>query len=199
MSYAADAVAIDAAAEARRTSRLVNRYLERQIRADEAAEAEEKAENERQGRWDCAEACRQLQERYDEAFSHFGRRADEPKASENPRDYRCRLVADAQSLLPSDHELTKLTRRDLDSLSHEAFTKNVEGPLLKAVNAEGDRPSPENTPADGSLIKRERVDSATGLRTIDYYGRESFVKGFTRPGRRLFSFNTHKGRSIHAI
>jgi hypothetical protein len=163
--------------------------LQQQFRADDAVEAEQERDRLRRN----AERCRQLQERYDTAFAHFGKRSPQPKADATPRSYRCDLFKTAAALLPRSDDLTKLSRDELEDLPNGAFS-NFERDLLERLAAEGD---PENTPADGSLIARHRVDDATGMRMTEYFGRESFVKDFTRPGRRLFSFNTHKGRSIH--
>ena len=35
------------------------------------------------------------------------------------------------------------------------------------------------------LVARERTDSRTGERSIEYFGRESFIKAFSRPGQRV--------------
>jgi hypothetical protein len=39
----------------------------------------------------------------------------------------------------------------------------------------------------------ETRNPQNGQRIINFYGQESFVKEFTRPGRRVVSFNTSNG------
>jgi hypothetical protein len=164
--------------------------LQQQIRADDAEAEQEQRDRLRRN----AERCRQLQERYDTAFAHFGKRSPQPKADAKDRSYRCDLFLTAAALLPRSDDLTKLKRDELEGLSNKAFS-NFERDLLERLAAEGDRPSPENTPADGSLIKRERTDSM-GTRIIDWFGRESFIKGLSRPGRHVASFHAWKGDKI---
>jgi hypothetical protein len=154
--------------------------LQQQIRADAAAEAEEERDRLRRN----AERCRQLQERYDSSFAAFGKRSPPPKADAKPRSYRTDLFRTAAAMLPSTNELTKLTRDDLEDLPNGAFT-NFENDLIEALAAEGEKPSRENTPADGSLIARHRTDDATGLRSTEWYGRRSFIADMGRPGRRV--------------
>jgi hypothetical protein len=62
---------------------------------------------------------------------------------------------------------------------------NFEAMLLQAARAEGERPSAANLPSDGSLISRTRIDQATGEKSLDWYGTESFIKQMGRPGRRV--------------
>jgi hypothetical protein len=62
---------------------------------------------------------------------------------------------------------------------------NIEQLVLDAAKAEGKRPSYENLPASGELISRTRVDDATGEKSIEYFGRESFIKELSRPSQRV--------------
>ena len=62
---------------------------------------------------------------------------------------------------------------------------NFEAMLLEAAKAEGQRPSVDNLPNDGSLVARHRTDSATGERMTEFYGRRSFIADMGRPGRKV--------------
>jgi hypothetical protein len=55
--------------------------------------------------------------------------------------------------------------------------------MLDAAKAEAMRPSAENLPSDGSLISRNRVDEATGERSIEWHGKRGFIKGLSQPDR----------------
>ena len=69
--------------------------------------------------------------------------------------------------------------------------------LLDAAKAEGERPSTENLPSDGSLIARNRVDDM-GAKTTEFFGRESFVKSMGLPGRRVLRIcNPKTGDVLH--
>ena len=54
--------------------------------------------------------------------------------------------------------------------------------LIEAAKAEGERPSVDNLPPDGSLVARNRVDDM-GAKTTEFFGGESFVKSMGLPGR----------------
>jgi hypothetical protein len=46
----------------------------------------------------------------------------------------------------------------------------------------------------GELKKIEELDETGALRMIRFVGQESFVKQMMRPGRRVLSFTTDRGR-----
>jgi len=63
--------------------------------------------------------------------------------------------------------------------------------LLPAVEQEANNPA--HVPA-GELRKIEELDEYGKLRMIRFVGRESFVKAMGRPGRKVISFTTDRGR-----
>ena len=40
--------------------------------------------------------------------------------------------------------------------------------------------------APGEFVERVRVDDATGQKEVHFFGKESFIKQMSRPGRRRF-------------
>jgi hypothetical protein len=84
--------------------------------------------------------------------------------------------------LPTGHDLADVRADDV--ASQEVVFSNFEALLLQAARQEGEKPSAENLPPDGTLVSRTRVDDMNG-KSINWYGTESFIKGFTRPGRQV--------------
>jgi hypothetical protein len=113
---------------------------------------------------------------------------------ESPSAYRARLFNRLARRLPPGHELSEIRA---DSISHEPVVfANFEKMLLRAATAEGQTPSHANLPEDGSLISRNRVDSETGEKHLDWYGRESFIRDIGRPGHRVLRIIDPKTRSV---
>ena len=66
---------------------------------------------------------------------------------------------------------------------------NFEKLLLEASKREGERPSASNLPDDNSEINmRTRIDEATGLKTNEFFAKESFIKSMGREGQRVLRF-----------
>ena len=78
--------------------------------------------------------------------------------------------------LPSDHEWADVRADDVPTSART----QIEALVIKAAMAEGLRPSVENLPRDGSLIRRERVDQDSGARSIEWLGRKSFIADMGR-------------------
>ncbi len=181
----------------------INRSLDRiervaESRADEAereieAEREREAEARRDQARRHADACRRHGEKYSDAFDAHGVRMPPPIDNEFPGDYRRRLLQRLMDKLPEDHELSGITAADL---SRDAI-KIVEPRAIEAAKAEGERPSEENLPADGSLIARHRTDDL-GQRRIEWHGRESFIKALSLPGKRVVAIHTPRGSHLFA-
>jgi hypothetical protein len=148
-----------------------------QWRADDAAEEESRRDRSRRH----ADACRKIAERYDGAFEKFGQQTPQSVADEYPGDYRRRLLQQLIDKLPESHEWANVEADDLDK---EAI-KPIEDQVLEAAKREGETPSLENLPKDGSMIKRETRDDSTGRHIVTWHGRESFIKSMGRPGLRV--------------
>jgi hypothetical protein len=141
-----------------------------QQEADRIAEAREQDRHH-------AESRQRIQTRYDDAFASFGEHTPPPVADEYPGDYRRRLLQRLINKLPAGSDWATSRADDFDS----AAIKPIEAQVLAAAKVEGDWPSRQNLPRDGSMVKRERVDRATGARTTTWHGRTSFIKALTRP------------------
>jgi hypothetical protein len=161
---------------------MARREAERQ-RAEDSARM--RAERE-QARAD-SERCREYQVRYDDAFRGFGVQTPPPVEGERPGRYRQRLYEGLRRKLPSDHELFATRADDIPS----SAARNFESMLLTAAMGEALRPSPENLPRDGSLIRRERTDEH-GARSVEWLGRRSFIADMGRPSGRVLRFVDRK-------
>lgn len=125
-------------------------------------------------------AFAEAQAKADAVFSGFGLRAPRPLDGEALADYRRRLA-------------TKLK-------PHSAMWKNVKFSQLNddafaiaETQVYTDAASAAANPVDldaGELREVTKIDPSTGVRSIVFYGKESFVKGMGRPGRRVASFRT---------
>jgi hypothetical protein len=161
-----------------------------------AAEIEEtQARKEAQARADAAEYLtsrehmldvqavqRQYQARADDALQTWGQRAPAPIAGESIDNYRLRLACIAQERLPDGDEYRCVR---LDSLGRNAF-KNFEDAIYPRAKEAGTR---ADSAAAGELREVVRVNPANGYKEHLFYGRQSFVKDFTVPGRRVRFFN----------
>jgi hypothetical protein len=160
--------------------------LDRKLAAQEAeqARADASLEDARRAKMrDNAEARRLIAQTYDDAFRSFGVTTPEPADDEAPAAFRKRLFNRLARKLPPDHDLAQLRADDLGSQA--IVFDNFEAELIKAATVEGASPSFENLPDDGSLVARHRTDSATGERMTEFFGRESFIRGMGREGRRV--------------
>ena len=69
--------------------------------------------------------------------------------------------------------------------------------VLEAAKEEGLAPSMENLPESGEIISRERADAAGG-KVTEFYGRESFIAGMGRPGRKVAAIrNPRTGETLY--
>jgi hypothetical protein len=130
---------------------------------------------------DVQAAKRKYQQRCDDALQSWGERAPMPRADESINTYRRRLANTMQRRLPEDDELRRL---DFSSMPSEAFG-NFEQMMYPKVTAAADRP---DSTASGELRMVTRINPENGYKENRFYGSESFVKQFTRPGRRVISF-----------
>jgi hypothetical protein len=106
----------------------------------------------------------------------------EPADDERPSSYRNRLFNRLARKLAPDHELASIRADDLGP--QPVVLDRFEAMIIEAAKAEGARPSVENLPSDGSMVMRTRTDDMNG-KSIEWYGKESFIKSMGRPGRRV--------------
>jgi hypothetical protein len=163
----------------------IDSVLDSQLRRVEAVERRAEAEREEARRVRMRDAMHERVEigsRYADAYRSFGTEVPAPVDDEAPSAYRRRLFNRLVRRLPSDHKLAQIRPDDLGSQA--VVFDNFEAMLLAAAALEGSKPSIANLPEDGSIIERHRVDDM-GQRMTEFYGRESFIKDFGRPGRRV--------------
>jgi hypothetical protein len=164
----------------------------RQVRADAVAEAEEERDRLRRD----AELCAKHQRKYEDLFERFGKRAPEPRADDDPYDYRRQLFALAQSMLPSQHELTGFDPREIDGSAIIPFEKQ----LFEALHQEAEQPSGDNVPDDvfDPRAKRERMD-AMGGKFVEYRAKRSFIADMGRRGMRVAAIHGKDGEIIYPL
>ena len=134
------------------------------------------------------EASRKFQAYYDEALRNVGVRVPAPLLSGTVNDYRRETLRNLKrTFLPQVHDLYHVQFRRLPADALAIF----EPQLLKACVTECNNPA--HVPP-GELKKVERLDEYGKLKFIDWVGQESFVKAMGRPGRKVLSFTTDRGR-----
>jgi hypothetical protein len=134
------------------------------------------------------DASRQFQAYYDETLRRVGTRAPAPVLGQSVNDYRRETLRQLKrTFLPPAHDLYQVQYRSLRPDALQA----LEPQLLTAVVAEANNPAHVKP---GELKKIEELDETGALRMIRFVGQESFVKQMMRPGRRVLSFTTDRGR-----
>jgi hypothetical protein len=174
MSTASAMARLDAAIN-RFDETLIER-LRREKAAMERQDAEQRRADAEQARAD-SERRREYQARYDEAFQAFGVQTPAPVDDESPGRYRRRLFESLQRKLPDSNEWASTRADDIPASARS----NIEALIIEAAKSEGLRPSAANLPRDG-MVSRTRVDDMNG-KSIEWFGRESFIKSMGRPGR----------------
>lgn len=152
----------------------------------EAREARERADDaryltSREHLLDLQAEKRKLQARADDALQPWGERAPMPRADESIHGYRHRLANTVQKRLPEGDEMRRL---DFDHMPPDVYNA-FEQQLYPKVAAAADR---SDSVAADELREVTRIDPRNGHKVNLFFGRESFVKQFTRPGRRVVSF-----------
>jgi hypothetical protein len=133
-------------------------------------------------------ASRRFQEYYDASLRNIGVRVPAPLLGQTCNDYRRETLRNLKrTFLPQVHDLYKVNYRGLQSDALKVF----EPQLLEACVTECNNPAHL---APGELKKVERHDEYGKLQFIDWVGQESFVKAMGRPGRKVISFTTDRGR-----
>lgn len=131
-------------------------------------------------------ALADAQVRADSVYGAFGKQAPPPMAGETTRDYRVRLLKGMQ-MHSEDWKAI-----DVGLLAGDAIVVAEKRIYADAVAA-------SKTPADlrsGELREFVNVDGATGIRTVEFRGKEHFIAlmGQRRPSRRMTAFRTDQPR-----
>ena len=163
-----------------RADEVLRERLKREIAAQQAEDAARADEAREKARAD-AEKRRMVAAKFDDAFRAFSVETPQARDDESPGQYRRRLFSRLQRKLPDSHDLVDIRADDLPS--GQAYL-NFEQMLLDAAKAEGEHPSFDNLPSDGSLIARVRTDE-NNAKWTEYFGKKSFIADLGRPGRRV--------------
>jgi hypothetical protein len=162
-----------------RADDVLRRRLERERDQLVREDAERMMADAAQARAD-AERRRECQARFDPAFAAFGMQTPQAVADESPGQYRRRLFEHLRRKLPDGHEWASVRADDIPVSARAT----IEALVIDAAKAEGERPSTENLP-DTGMIMRTRTDADTGTKYNEFYGRESFIAQMGRSGRRV--------------
>jgi hypothetical protein len=112
----------------------------------------------------------------------------QPTLGQSVNDYRRETLRRLKrTYLPEIHPLHQVQYRSLRSDALAA----LEPQLLAAVVSEAN--NPEYVPP-GELKKVERLDEYGKVRCVEFVDQERSVKQMMRPGRRVLSFTTDRGR-----
>jgi hypothetical protein len=133
------------------------------------------------------DSARIFQQRYDDALRNVGFRAPQPILGQHPDQYRRETLRTLKRTFLNNHPLHKINMRGLPDDVLPQFEKQV----LDAAISEATNPA--NVPL-GELRKVERFDQLGRVAEINFIGQECFVKQMSRPGRRVVSFTSDKGR-----
>jgi hypothetical protein len=164
-----------------RLDAIVNRRVreeEAALKRDDAARADADAA---QARADDLR-CRELAAEFQSDYAAFSCEPPMVRGDEWASDYHCRLLRGLQRRLSPRNDYAHPAL--LDGLSGRAFD-NLAGIIRAEAAREAASPSFENLPPSGELISRNRVDSATGERSVEWFGKRSFIADMGRPGRKV--------------
>jgi hypothetical protein len=139
-----------------------------------------------------AEARRMISERYDPAYQSFGTEVPAATDDEPVARYRARLFNRLVRRLPPTSEWSHSRADDIPA---GPAMDAIERLVLKAAQQEGLAPSHDNLPESGE-ISRVRIDPQTNERSINFYGRESFIKDLSRGGHRVVRFLNPKDGTV---
>ena len=134
------------------------------------------------------DAIRQVQAQLDEALREIGMNAPAPVGGQSQIEYLQDACQDVKrQILPRGHPFRTV---QYDELQRDALETIVPQFLRACVDAAKD---PTTVPY-GELREIIKVDPRTGYKEHRFIGQDHFTKFMGRPGRRVLSFNTDRGR-----
>jgi hypothetical protein len=137
-------------------------------------------------------ACRVYQERYEPAFTPWNRTAPAPPVGMSPNKYRRQLMEMAQQYISPYSEFKSLRDIPVATVSFDVLSR-FEPQFMEACRSSAKDP---RTVPPGEF-REVPVTDRNGMTIKTFIGQESFVKGFTRPCRRVKSFNTSHGKVVY--
>jgi hypothetical protein len=133
------------------------------------------------------DAARKFQAYYQESLNNVGVRVPPPRLGDTVNTYRKEVLRQLKRTFLQNHDLGKINCRGLPADALAIF----EPQMIAACVTECNNPAHLEP---GELRKVERLDEYGKVRCIDWVGRESFVRAMGRPGRKVISFTTDRGR-----
>ena len=170
------------------------RRLSRAMDSVAASHAQADAADRRAKVFKDAEQRLETQSKYDEVFQRYGEKCPPPVADVDPADYRFSSMKMARDRLSRANDrkidpkynttVGEIAGTPLGGMHDDVLFGVWEPNVLKAAQTQAERPHTSTLPPAGQFVSRVAVDD-TGRRKVEYFGRESFVKGFSTPGRRV--------------
>jgi hypothetical protein len=136
---------------------------------------------------------RETQIRADQVLEQFGERMSPPVVGEDPAAYQ------RHAMLHLKRKLAKADERPIDSagtrigeiaavtIKHlpDSLLDQHERMLAAAAKVQAEAPHHDTLPAPGQFTTIVKTDSMTGAKEIRHFGKESFIAGLARKGRRV--------------
>ena len=136
---------------------------------------------------DHLERGREYQAQYDTVLRELGMRAPPMTLGKSVNDYRRSVLGLIQKeFLPPTHEFAAMDTSKLLNNKDGRLLDNFEPQFLAAAPKEFRNNA--NVPP-GTIRQVNRLDESGNVRMREFYGRESFVKAMSTPGRRVKSFS----------
>jgi hypothetical protein len=188
-------VAANLATSANRLAKSLDVSIDKQMR-DLAASVRDDEARDRNYRQAASETNRQTQAAFQPVFEPYGELPPAPVADENPSAYQCRLtrltrdklsVKDGRSIGDSAGTTVGAVAeiRGIDRSMPDGVLSAITEMVLKAAQVQARAPHRSTLPPRGEHVPRYVTDPMSGQKSIEYSGRESFIKGLSAPGRRV--------------
>jgi hypothetical protein len=160
--------------------------------ADHAEQERRRVEDDRRNQHLIDSATnRETQQRFDQVLEQFGERMSPPVVGEDPAAYQ------RHAMLAIKRKLARADERSVDTLGTSigeiaavtvkhlpnSLLDSHEQRLAAAAKLQADAPHHDTLPPAGEFMTITKTDSMTGAKAIHHYGKESFIKGLSRPGQ----------------
>jgi hypothetical protein len=138
--------------------------------------------------------CADIRAAYQPIFEAYGEHPPMPIAGQDSESFRRKLMRTIRRKLSGFDErrvdktgpttVSQMAMLDgVDKrMSGEALS-NFESLMVRAGALQADTPHTSTLPPPGEHVARHRVDPATGQKSTEYFGRESFIKAMSQPGQ----------------
>ena len=181
----------DAAARIRDTTSRLDAYLAERAEQERRREQDDRRSQEQID----AQTRRDLQIKYDSVFEKFEERAPAPEADQSPASYQRHLMRTVQrKLSPADERVLSNGTTQIGDLARAPvgeMTRSVremfEPQFFEAGMRQAEHPHVSTLPPEG-FVERVRVDENTGVKERLFFGRNSFIKDFSEPGKHVVGF-----------